>query len=322
VSIVFSKFDKEENRWSPSQVVNGQRSRSAQNPVLIPDRTGKLVMLHTSQQANKGQGTSLIIKLAARAPFEKWTKPKNVKFPGRDGPFMRHKMVMSQKKTWLLPVYYTPNGYRDSAEHYTEMIESKDNGETWMSRGMMSEKGEYLAQASVIRLEGGQLMAFFRSRKDRWLFSSFSFDDGKTWSKALQTQIPNNNCAVVATILESGAIALVFNNQRDDRFRWPLTIALSYDDGFTWSYLRDIEDDGESETLQTCPRCVFGKKAEYSYPSILQSKDGYIHITYTYKRAFIKHVVIGEEWCREGSTSGAFQGHSLGQMPSLLFLLP
>ncbi len=322
VSIVFSQFDKEENRWSPAMSISGQRSRSAQNPVLIPDRTGKLVLLHTSQQANKGQGTSLIFKLASRAPFGKWTKPKSVKFPSSSGPFTRHKMVLSQTNTWLLPVYYTPNGYRDFEKHYTELIESKDNGETWVRRGTMSKPGDFLAQASVIRLSGGQLLAFFRSRKDRWLFSSYSYDDGRTWEPPLQTQIPNNNCGIVATVLQSGAIALVFNNQRDDRFRWPLTIALSYDDGFSWPYIRDLEDDGESETLQSCPRCVFGRRSEYSYPSILQDDEGFIHVTYTYKRLFIKHVVIGEEWCREGSTSGAFQGHSLGQMPSLLFLIP
>ena len=322
VRIMFSMFDNEMKKWSVPSVVSGHKARSAQNPILIPDRTGKLVLLHTSQQAGKGQGTSLIIKLASRAPFQRWTKAKSVKFPGAKGPFIRHKMVWSKERTWLLPIYYTPNGMRETELHYTELIESKDNGDTWSLRGTMSKPGDFLAQASMIRLSGGQLLAFFRSRKDRWLFSAYSYDDGRTWSQPLQTQIPNNNCGVAATVLESGAIALVFNNQRDDRFRWPLTIALSYDEGFTWPYIRDIEDDGESETLQSCPRCVFGKRAEYSYPSILQSSDGYIHISYTYKRNFIKHVVIGEEWCREGSTSGAFQGHSLGQMPSLLFLLP
>lgn len=322
VSIVFSKFSEEEQAWSPPKVLNVHKTRSAQNPVIMEDRSGKLVLLHTSQQAGKGQGTSMIVKLASRSPYERWTKPRVVKFPGQKGPFTRHKMVLSEKNTWLLPVYYTPNGYRDYAEHYTELLESKDGGETWTRRGSMSEPGQNLAQSTVIRLQGGQLMAFFRSRKERWVFTSYSYDDGRTWTKPLQTQIPNNNCGVAAVQLQSGAIALIFNNQRDDRFRWPLSIALSYDDGFTWPYIRDLEDDDEGHKLASCPRCVFGKKAEYSYPSVLQSKDGYIHVTYTYKRAFIKHVKIGEEWCKTGSTSGAFHGHDPGQMPSLFLLLP
>lgn len=35
---------------------------------------------------------------------------------------------------------------------------------------------------------------------------------------------------------------------------------------------------------------------EYSYPSVLQSSDGYIHVTYTYNRETIKYVKFMESW--------------------------
>jgi predicted neuraminidase len=110
------------------------------------------------------------------------------------------------------------------------------------------------------------------------------------------TTLPNNNAGIEANILKSGAVIIAFNNQNGtDKPRSPLTVALSYDNGMTWPYHRDVQihdDDG--------PHI-----GEYSYPSLLQTRwsasdDNDIHLVYTYDRLTIKYVRFNEKWIKQG----------------------
>jgi len=57
-----------------------------------------------------------------------------------------------------------------------------------------------------------------------------------------------------------------------------LNVALS-DDGQNWQSVLVLEDD---------PQAPSG----FAYPAVIQTRDGLIHITYTWERKRIKHVVI------------------------------
>jgi predicted neuraminidase len=80
------------------------------------------------------------------------------------------------------------------------------------------------------------------------------------------------------TKLANGHLVLVFNDSQTSRT--PLSICRSLDEGRTWE---------KPLNLETNP-------GEYSYPCIIQSSDGKIQITYTYRRYAIKHVELNEEW--------------------------
>jgi len=101
---------------------------------------------------------------------------------------------------------------------------------------------------------------------------------------------------------------MVFNDSCADRdqFRWvddgeggvrrktlrtPLTLALSEDDGATWPYWRNLQVQDEEYRDNE-----FG----YSYPTLLQTRDGRLHVAYSYLRKTIKHVILAPEWIQAG----------------------
>ena len=87
---------------------------------------------------------------------------------------------------------------------------------------------------------------------------------------------------------------MVFDDQRGPGTpRSPLVIALSDDAGASWPAQRalQVHDDNSTEV------------GEYSYPSLLQTSDGAIHVLFTYDRVCIKYVRVSEAWVRAGNAS-------------------
>ena len=133
---------------------------------------------------------------------------------------------------------------------------------------------------AVAFLPDGRLQLLCRS-KNGLILESFSGDQGKTWSALKATSLPNPNSGTDAVTLQDGRHVLVYNHVTKESQAWggrrsPLNVAISKD-GQKWDEISVLENE---------------PKAEFSYPAVIQTKDGKIHITYTWKREKIKHVVI------------------------------
>ena len=138
----------------------------------------------------------------------------------------------------------------------------------------------YAIQPSILRHADGRLQILGRTRNG-YLATSWSSDNGDTWSKVTLTHVPNNNSGTDAVTLQDGRHLLVYNNFRTlpgtpKGPRTPLNIALS-DDGVNWKEVLILEDSPISQ---------------YSYPSVIQGKDGTIHAIYTWRRQRIKYAKI------------------------------
>jgi predicted neuraminidase len=131
-----------------------------------------------------------------------------------------------------------------------------------------------IIQPTIVRLADGHLRMFVRSTHDigRICYAD-SPDQGVTWSTARPTSLPNPNSGIDAVGLRDGRIVLVYNHTRSGRS--PLNLAVS----------RDGDDWQSFLTLESEP-------GEFSYPAIIQSRDGALHITYTWNRKKIRHVEV------------------------------
>jgi predicted neuraminidase len=105
-----------------------------------------------------------------------------------------------------------------------------------------------------------------------------SVDGGETWTDAVKTEVANPDAGISMTPLKNGHWVLVCNDS--PLFRTPLSITRSTDEGRTWAKPLHLESN----------------PGEYSYPSVIQSRNGKIHITYTFRRYAIKHVELNEDW--------------------------
>jgi len=102
---------------------------------------------------------------------------------------------------------------------------------------------------------------------------SWSQDGGRTWSPMKATTLPNPSAGIDALRLADGRFLLIYNPTASGRAK--LDIAVS-PDGKSWKRAVVLEDSS----------------GEYSYPAMIQARDGRIHATYTWRREKIKHVVI------------------------------
>jgi predicted neuraminidase len=150
-----------------------------------------------------------------------------------------------------------------------------DAGKTWtaVSPPPAAEGPEMDAiQPAILVHAGGRLQALGRSRSGR-IFETWSADSGRTWSALALTELPNSSTGIDAVTLRDGRHLLVYNHT--PKGRTPLNVAVS-SDGKTWEAALVLERE----------------PGEYSYPAVIQAAGGLVHVTYTWKRQRIKHVVI------------------------------
>ncbi len=202
-----------------------------------------------------------------------------------------HPLILG--KRILLPLY--SDGFS-----FSLIAISEDNGATW--KPSLPILGAGAVQPSLVPRRDGTLVAYMRDNgpPPNRVWVAYSSDGGYSWSEAEKTQVPNPGSSLQVIALKTGEWLMVANDT--ERGRHQLALLVSLDEGRTWRTARYLEKDEPNA-------------GRYAYPSVIQARDGTIHVTYSYtlerddlprdergrpKRSSIKWALFSREWLLEG----------------------
>jgi predicted neuraminidase len=264
--------------WSkPVEVVNGVQSPELRypcwNPVLFRPQGGPVLLFY---KVGPSPSTWWGMLTTSADNGKSWSPPKKL---GEDpavghllGP-VKNKPIQVDDGAILCPSSSEHDGWRVHFER------TEDLGKTWQVVGPINDGKEFGAiQPSILTYPDGRMQVMCRS-KQSVITQSWSRDGGKTWSKMTPSMLPNPNAGTDAMTLKDGRQLIVYNHTRR---------GVSFPSGRNMLNVA-ISTDGEQWTpVLTLERA----RGEYSYPAVIQTSDGKVHITYTFQRQSVKHVVL------------------------------
>lgn len=211
-----------------------------------------------------------------------WSEPTAV-IKDRQGYFVLNNDRVIQLKSGRLLVPVSLHKTKDTEWSHKGQLRcyySDNNGKTWDAGEMVPTPDSVITQEpGVVELKDGRIMMIIRASGGAQ-YRTFSKDEGQTWSYAIRTEIASPISPASLERLPTGELLLVWNNNGKSgpgyykATRSPLSVAISQDEGKSFSDPKNIEHDPEGMFCYTAIHCI-GKYVLLGYLSKLGTIDAY-----------------------------------------------
>ncbi|MEO6320594.1 MAG: exo-alpha-sialidase, partial [Polaromonas sp.] len=322
VAIKTSLMDAANQRWSDETTLFDRRQlqqglwryvKKLGNPVIarLPDGSLMLWMVNVSLG---GWAGSSITWLRSTDEGLTWSSPRRLV----TSPFLNISTLVKGA-----PIFYQDGQiglpvYHEFVTKFAEILRLSPQGQVLDKTRI---PGSHTSLQPVLLVSGPKhAQVYMRSGKSTAVMTSATDDAGKTWSATRATPWINPDSALAGVVTGTGQQWLALNTNRKNRevlallqtaaggsFEGaiPWTVEASPNPGARLSvgdYERLLSDElkarGASPAhaqayIESAKRQLCGADTcaqEFSYPYLLQSRDGYLHLVYTWHRSRIKHV--------------------------------
>lgn len=274
VCIYLCRKEMKDSVWSAPEKVAEDGLHACWNPVLFaPDNERMLLFYKTGPNVAGWTGHVKTSYDGGHTWPEEYTYPQGMLGAIKDKPVKLSSGRIIAPSSEEIPV---PG--QDKIDWTIHFEISDDGGLSWRKVGPVeADDTVRVIQPAILIHKDGTLQALCRSSNYK-VATTWSHDDGETWSKVEMTDFPNNNSGIDAVTLPDGRFAMVCNPVGSDwGARYPLCLYVS-DDGLTWK---------EVVTLESEP-----VESGYCYPSMIVGSDGALHICYTWDRKRIRYARV------------------------------
>ncbi len=283
-----AEFQPARRSWSaPRRIIGvaemqaalGRHIKTVGNSVLARDEHGELWLYFVSVSIGGWAGSALNA-MHSVDEGKTWDEPRrlitspffNISTLNKSAP------LLYDDGTIALPVYHEFIG------KFAELLRLDGTGRI-LDKARITH-GRHSIQPLLLPLAPQQVLALMRDvgPAPGQVRASRSEDAGMHWSADEKLALPNPDSAVAGLRRPDGSLLLVFNDVEAGRAS--LALALSRDEGRSWKTVRHFEQSQSSE--------------EFSYPYLIRSHDGTMHLLYTWNRKRIRHVAFNDRWVEGG----------------------